>query len=263
MAHERIIPLLNTNNFRDLGGYKTVNGQTVKWGRIFRSDKLDHLSTDDLKRFNQLNISTDIDLRSQEEAENAPDQLTDNVKYVHDPVFQQDETESSRTEEYLKEPVVTEPFTGKKHMQAVYKMFVNRPQSIQAIKKVFTELLSATDSTGTLFHCTAGKDRTGISAYLILRALGVSASTAQNDYLLTNIALKNFLRGQVAALRAAGNSETIINNYVALWSADQSYLNTALTSIQNQYGSVNQFLTGGLQLTTQDIQDLQKMYLDN
>lgn len=101
-----------------------------------------------------------------------------------------------------------------------------------------------------------------MSAYFILRALGVSSEIARKDYLLTNIALKNFVNGQQAVLRAAGRSETAIDNYIALWSADRSYLNSALTTIKENYQDIDNFLHDGLKLSDDDLQQLRHTYLE-
>lgn len=262
MAHERIIPLLHTNNFRDLGGYKTIDGQTVKWGRIFRSDKLDKLSQQDQEEMTKLNIHVDIDLRSKEEITPSPDRLPDNVQYLFNPVFAQDLTQSSKSVEELGQTLQSDPMAGRQHMLDVYHGMMTSEAAAHAFRVIFDQLLGSSANQGVLFHCTAGKDRTGISAYLILRALGVDAAQAKKDYLLTNTALKNFLNGQQAMLRAAGRSDTLIDNYVALWTADPSYLQTALTTLTEQYGDVDHYLHAALHLSTQDLQDLRKLYLN-
>lgn len=260
MAHERIIPLLNTNNFRDLGGYPTVDQQAVKWGRIFRADKLDRLSDDDQHKLVQLGIQVDIDLRSDDEVKTNPDRLPHQIHYLSDPVFATDITESSKDVRSLDPTLLDQPMAGRQHMQNVYRQMMIREDSLQAFRQVFHELLS--HDHGVLFHCTAGKDRTGMSAYLILRALGVSPELAQKDYLLTNIALKNFVNGQQAVLKSSGHSTTAIDNYVALWSADRSYLNAALTTIQTHYHDVNHFLHTAIQLSEDDIHQLRDTYLE-
>lgn len=262
MVHERIIPLLHTHNFRDLGGYETVTGQTVKWGRIFRSDKLDQLSQQDQDRMVKLNIHVDIDLRSQEEITPSPDRLPDTIQYLFNPVFGQDLTDSSKNVEELDEALQSDPMAGCQHMMDVYHDMMTSEAAAQAFRVIFEQLLASPAAQGVLFHCTAGKDRTGMSAYFILRALGVNAEQAKKDYLITNTALKNFLNGQQAMFRAAGRSTVLIDNYVALWTADPRYLQTALTTLKEQYGDVEHYLNEALHLSKQDIQDLRKLYLN-
>lgn len=262
MAHERIIPLLNTHNFRDLGGYPTVNGQTVKWGKIFRSDKLSQLSDQDQQQLTTLSIQTDIDLRSKEEITAAPDQLPDHIEYLSNPVFQRDVTDSSKSVDGLSNELRSNPLAGRHHMQTVYHNMMTSQHAAHAFHTVFEQLLTVNENQSILFHCTAGKDRTGMSAYLILRALGVSAEIAKKDYLLTNTALKNFLNGRQAMLRAAQRPSTLIDNYTALWTADPSYLEAARQVIKEQYGSVENYLRSAVGLTKNDRADLRKLYLN-
>ncbi|WP_295728800.1 tyrosine-protein phosphatase [uncultured Limosilactobacillus sp.] len=261
MAHQRMIPLLNTHNFRDLGGYPTTNGKTVKWGKIFRSDKLSQLSDTDQNQLLTLNIATDIDLRSKEETTAAPDQLPHQIQYLANPVFQRDVTDSSKSVNKLDEELQQTPQAGRKHMQKVYHDMMGSSHAANAFRVIFEHLLSAPNDQGILFHCTAGKDRTGMSACLILRALEVSPAIAKKDYLLTNTALKNFLNGRQAMLRAAQHSTILIDNYTALWTADPSYLSAARHVIEEQYGGMNNYLHQALQLTDGDLKDLRQQYL--
>lgn len=261
MAHARIIPLFNTHNFRDLGGYPSTDNQIVKWGQIFRAAKLDRLSNNDQQKLVRLGVKVDIDLRSADEVQANPDRLPKEVHYLFDPVFATDLTGSSKDVRSLDPAFLDTPLSGRRHMQNVYHKMMIREDSIKALRTVFQELLS--HDGGVVFHCTAGKDRTGMSAYFILRALGVSPEIARKDYLLTNTALKNFVNGQQAALRAAGRSEAAIDNYVALWSADRSYLNSALTTIQDQYHDLNHFFHEALQLSADDLQQLCHTYLES
>ncbi|MBM6940730.1 tyrosine-protein phosphatase [Limosilactobacillus coleohominis] len=259
MAHERILPIMHTHNFRDLGGYKTTTGQIVKWGHIFRADKLDRLSKDDQAKLIQLNIKFDIDLRSKEEIRVSPDRLPDQVQYLFNPVFAQDVTDSSKNVDHLDQSLQTDPQAGLQHIQNVYHEMATSNAAAAAFQVIFKHLLS--NDGGIVFHCTAGKDRTGMSAYLILRALGVDEKVAKKDYLLTNTALKNFLNGQQAMLRAANKPQTLIDNYTALWTAHSSYLSSALSAIKDHYQDVYHYLTEAVGLSRNDIIDLRKLYL--
>lgn len=261
MAHERIIPLRETNNFRDLGGYQTTDGHTIRWQRIYRADDLSKLAADDQQKMVQLQIKEDIDLRSHDECQKQPDNIPDQVDYVFNPVFRHDETQSTNVWTELEKRMKTEPLVGKQQMINAYLDMVKTSNARKAFRQLFVHLLSLEDQDALVFHCTAGKDRTGFSAYLILSALGVDSETIMKDYLLTNTALMNFLRGQAAALRAGHHSEIEIENFIALWSADKAYLQSATQALKEDYGNVNGFLINGLKLAQSDINDLKKMYL--
>lgn len=261
MAHDRIVPLRETNNFRDLGGYKTKDGHSVRWQRIYRADDLSKLASDDQTKMVKLNIKEDIDLRSHEESSKQPDNIPDQINYIFNPVFHHDETQSTNVWAELERRMKTEPFVGRQQMIKSYADMVKTSNARKAFQQLFEHLLSQDNNDALVFHCTAGKDRTGFSAYLILTALGVDQETIMKDYMLTNTALMNYLHGQMAALRAGHHNETEITNYVALWSADKAYLRTAIQAIQTDYGNTTGFLTKGLGLSGSDLNDLKQMYL--
>lgn len=262
MSHSRIVPLFNTNNFRDLGGYHTVSGKSIKWGRIYRSDGLHALSEQDQQKMVDLNIVTDIDLRAPDERAEQPDKIADKIQYLFNPVFTRDETKSSQAFAEIIADLDKNPDIGRKTMEESYLDMVQTDRARQALRTIFVHLLSLDDPQAVVFHCTAGKDRTGISAFLILQALGVDQATANKDYLLTNTTLKNFVRGKEAELRAAGKGDIAINNFDALWTAQKSYLNQALSAMQSQYGGVKAFIKDGLGISDHDLDDLKSMYLE-
>lgn len=262
MSHSRIVPLFNTNNFRDLGGYQTTSGKTVQWGRIYRSDGLHALSDHDQEKMVDLNIATDIDLRAPDERDEQPDKIASTIKYLFNPVFTRDETKSSQTFNKIIEDLDKHPGIGRKTMEESYLDMVQTERARKALRTIFVHLLSMDNPQAVVFHCTAGKDRTGISAFLILQALGVDQATATKDYLLTNTTLKNFVRGKEAELRAAGQNEIAVDNFDALWTAQKSYLNRALQAMQSEYGGVLDFIKKGLGLSDHDLTDLQSMFLE-
>lgn len=261
MAHERIIPLRETNNFRDLGGYQTKDGRSVCWHRIYRADDLSKLASDDQAKMLKLRIKEDIDLRSHEECSQQSDRIPDQIRYIFNPVFRHDETQSTDVWTELEKKMKKEPFVGKQQMIKAYANMVNTSNARKAFQRLFEHLLSLKTDDALVFHCTAGKDLTGFSAYLILSALGVDQQTIIKDYMLTNTALMNYLHGQTAALRAGHHNETEIANYTALWTADKAYLRSAIQALKDNYGDLMGFLTEGLHLSANDINDLKKMYL--
>jgi protein-tyrosine phosphatase len=165
-------------NFRDLGGYATTDGRRVRWGTLFRSDTLHRLTTADVEEFRGLGLRTVIDLRSRTEIEdhgrvevaegtfiwhNVP--MLDNLRLVPTPP---DAAPGP-------EPASLAPGEG-------YVRMVE--QFSESLGQVFT-LLSQDGALPAVFHCTAGKDRTGIVAALILDLLGVPDDTITADYTLT------------------------------------------------------------------------------
>jgi protein tyrosine/serine phosphatase len=169
-------------NFRDLGGYPTVDERHLRWGTLYRSDTLHRLTVADVEAFRQLGLRTVIDLRSSTEIDQygrlgiSDDGLTwhnipmlDNVQLSprdpSDPLLALPPEESSPGEGYVR---IAEEFAA----------------SIAATFRI----LAGEDTLPAVFHCTSGKDRTGIVAALLLDVLGVADEVIGADYCLTEAA---------------------------------------------------------------------------
>lgn len=258
---QRILSITSGENFRDLGGYRTTDGRQLKWRKLIRSGALGNLDNTDQATLAALNLKYDIDFRSPAEVEQLPDHVPSTAKFHHEPVFGTDLTEASKTTADLDQEMMTMPNRGASHMQEVYRQMTHLNSSLVAYRNFFNYLLSTPEDGALLFHCQAGKDRTGFGAYLVLSALGVDFQTIQQDYLLTNTTTIDWVTNKLAELRAAGHSETFVNNYAQLAGVDASYLHAATSAINEQYGSVHHFLTDALQLSEHDLRDLQTLYL--
>jgi protein-tyrosine phosphatase len=173
---ERLLPLDGIPNFRDLGGYRTVEGRQVRWGRIYRSAQMDGARSEDVAYIEALRIGAICDLRSVQERQAQPN-----------PLGRRSEGPSTRAVDYdyLALPSFTAPpltraqaISGFAECYAGYARFL-APQ--------FTELFDAlaTNAHAVAFNCTLGKDRTGIAAALILSVLGVPRAAVVADYALT------------------------------------------------------------------------------
>lgn len=163
---------LVANNTRDLGGYYTKDGHQIRRRLLLRSDNLHHLDYFGGKVLQRLHLQNDIDLRSLAEIKNAPDLV--NKQYVrHEPVYTQKGVNRSRNKTF--------------QYGVIYRygtLFLTNPHAQAAYRNSFAIIAHAKGSS--LFHCTEGRDRTGLLAVLLLVALGVDKQTIINDYLLTD-----------------------------------------------------------------------------
>lgn len=265
MDNQRLLPIKNGHNFRELGGYQTSDGHTLKWGRLIRSGSLNQLSASDERVLTQIPVKVDIDFRSKPEVNAAPDRVPVTAHYFGLPVLNVDETESSQSDqEIAKEMQVAG--NGFRHMLTVYEKIAQLPSARHAYQEMF-RLLLATSQGAVLFHCTAGKDRTGFGAFLILTALGVPRETIMADYLLTNDATATFRKQWLKGLQnnsdhQLGNVNAVINNRQDLIMVHQEYLERACQVIKRLAGSPKNYLTDYLGLTNKDLQDLRRLYLD-
>lgn len=179
-AGPRVIPLEGCSNFRDLGGYRTADGRRVRMGRVFRSASLANLTDADLARLGALGIRTVCDLRGVRERERAPSRLpgADAPDVVGLPI-------EPRVGASLRDLLRREAATGEDAyalLQAAYSAYAG--EHLPRYRALFALLLKG--RMPLLFHCSAGKDRTGFGAALLLTALGVPREAVVADYLATN-----------------------------------------------------------------------------
>jgi protein-tyrosine phosphatase len=175
---ERHVDLESCANFRDLGGYTTTDGRMVRWRRLFRADSLHRLTDTDLEVARDLGLRTVIDLRSHGELKRVGRYPVDRheVTHHHLPVF--------ATLREMGEQLQTFPADAPPG-QIYVVMAAMGPEALATA----LGLLADPDTYPAVFHCTAGKDRTGILAALVLSVLGVPNDTIVADYALTQLAL--------------------------------------------------------------------------
>ena len=169
----RLVELRGCVNFRDLGGYSTADGRVTRWGRLFRADGLTHLSVDDMETLGQLGIRNVIDLRTELEVESRGRFHGDHkgMSYCHLPL-----TDTLPGAEQSPEWGDTD-FVAQRYFAMVTG---GAPVLRQAL-----ELVSQPDQTPLVFHCSVGKDRTGVLSAVILGLLEVPEETIVADYVLS------------------------------------------------------------------------------
>lgn len=172
---DRLIQLVGAFNFRDLGGYTAADGRRTAWGKLFRSDSLHALGEGDLEVLDRLGVASVIDLRTQAELDfhGRPSLTERTVSYHHLPVIR---VLSGATQTVHLEQ--TDETIGERYL---WYLDEGSASLVTAL-----HLLASPSSLPAVFHCTAGKDRTGVLAALILLALGVDVETVVADYVLTS-----------------------------------------------------------------------------
>lgn len=238
---ERQLPMSGGYNFRDLGGFRTLDGRHTKWGKIFRSDDLHNLTDEDLEYLASIPLVSIVDFRTDEEMRIAPDRnpssLVANHKLNINPgnVLVYDSI-ATKTEAEL-EGV----------MMRMNESLVSDTSCLRSYKEFFA-LLQTDEQLPLMFHCSAGKDRTGMAGALILYALGVDEETIFNDYMSSN----DYLGDKYAPLREE------YPNMKALFEVRSKYLRAGWDKIKKDYGSVDNFLTSTLHV---DIAKMRDKYL--
>lgn len=264
MTNNRNLNVTGGLNFRELGGYPTLDNQTVKWHKLLRTAGLAGLTPEDQQHLSQYGVVADVDFRSKDEQTMAPDRVPVGATYHFLPVFPaDDQTDASATEAELEQRFNGDDQAGYRHMVDVYRKMITLPSAQTAYRNFFATL-SANDAVqqSVLFHCTAGKDRTGIGAFLALSALNVDPQVIKTDYLLTNQNVMPKVEAQSAAARQDGHTETFIQNIRALSTVNADYLDAAIKVINTQYGGVQDYLHDVLKLSRNDLNNLKQLYLD-
>lgn len=248
----RYIPGLEARNIRDLGGYETVSGQRVKAGLLYRSGFLSNLPENKEAQLASLGIQHVCDLRSSAERQEKPDP---------DLNWQQIEGCASNASEAsmasFAEAVQTVQRGGEVDWgQLVTKGYSAMPtQYAEPLKALYDNLLE-NPGEPTLFHCTAGKDRTGVAAALLLLMLGVDEQTVIDDYTMSEMALQF----QGASIKLKAYPRELLEQ-PALRTTNASYIQATLDSIRQQYGSLERYYQEVLDLSKEDISVLRRNYL--
>ncbi|OOQ60881.1 tyrosine-protein phosphatase [Mucilaginibacter pedocola] len=250
---KRHVTLQGAANFRDLGGYKTKSGKTVKWGKIYRSADISKLTDADIAVLQSKNIAYDIDFRGNQESAQAPDKLIPGVKYTLLPAG------SDSLGNWMKEMAAAPK--GKDVGDSLLTSFYGNTRYLTArYKPFFDQLLTVPDNESLMFHCTAGKDRTGIAAALFLYSLGVPYETIVEDYTATNYYRtaenSRSIKGMMAMLHV---EEATAKSMMA---AKKEYLDATFTAINKQYGSVDNFIKNQLGLNNKQLTVLKSKYLE-
>ena len=252
-----ILGIEKKRNLRDLGGYKTQNGKHVKKGYFFRSSRLMDFDQAELKILNSLNIKKIYDLRSKEEVKDAPDPTLKCAEYIHSSAAARaDGTEVNFSPAAL---IAENVYSKECNDEFTHKVYGNLPFSY-AYKRMFEDIVAG--NVPILFHCSAGKDRTGIAAILILLALGVDEETAMYDYMLTNEYRKEYIErfkkdfpltkldGELAGMLLAYEGVTYTN-------ADYS-----LKRIKEKYENYHEYFEKEYNLDKDALQRLRDLYTE-
>jgi protein-tyrosine phosphatase len=243
---ERLIPFDGSHNFRDLGGYATRDGRRVRWGKIFRSDHLAELSERDLAYFSELGIRLVCDFRSGVEVADQPNRLPE-----HNPPVQINPALSGTA--LMPKEIETAIRSGNPDKLNFRQLLVdgNRFMAIEALDqyRALMRSLEREECVPLLFHCTAGKDRTGVGAALILLVLGVPEETVMQDYLLTAAYTHDRVEKMLVGIRVDSSFRVDADEIRPIMSARREFLQAALDSMRDGYGTIDHYLEKALLLT--------------
>lgn len=240
---EKHLPVKGCYNFRDLGGIRTKDGRCVKWGMLFRSDEPHTLTEEDIDYVSSIPFESIVDLRSTYEADAKPvhRRLLLNAQQHSFPLtpgnIWADTIDFSAMDTIPSDSL----------MREINRMLVKEEECNDTYRDFFA-LLQEKQQVPLLFHCSSGKDRSGMCAALILYALGVEKETIIQDYLLSN----QFMYEKYGQYRQS------YPELGPLFEAREDFLTAGLQTIEEEHGSIDRYLDKILNV---DVHQLRQMYL--
>lgn len=249
-ADERMqrTPLEGATNFRDLGGYPTQDGRTVKWGMLFRSNGLFALTDRDLDYLARLKVRLVCDFRSVEEQTTAPSRLPED-----DPPEVLSLSVRPEVGDQLRGLALSEATQVADIVAAYAAVYRAYARDHHEQFGAFMARLADAESYPAVFHCMAGKDRTGFAAAMILAALGVSSEVIFEDYLLTNT------HWELTARFPGGMDEEA---QAAFGAARREYLEAAFDELHLSHGSLDAYVREALGLSEAAREDMRAHLLE-
>lgn len=246
----------NLSNFREFGGIKSHHG-IVKKGMIYRGGPLTNLTDEEKETFLNTNVKTIYDLRSDEEISKCPDEIFETIEWKHLDISKEIHDLSADPNVFTKSITKESVFN---YMQQLYRDIILSNNS----QKLFAEMLSdmACEGKPIYFHCTAGKDRTGIAAMLILHVLGVSKEEIFNDFLKTNENIHQIIKKLDKGYQNHRGENFDVEALKPMVGVAKEYLEAAIETIESNYISLDSYIENQLNINSDRKRKLIEFYID-
>lgn len=254
------LPFVGGTNFRELGGYEADEGKHIRWGQIYRGIPTARLvGPEDRARLDGLGLRLILDLRGTKEAAALPDYVPDGARLVRlSGLCDEDGQEMSFAPADIARLLNGQPDTGFNAVQAVYRRMLSG-------NRAFRELFRALEAgeTPILFHCSAGKDRTGVAAMLILLALGAPETVIREDFARTNTCraaeIQAYCDQHAEEIARQPEREAYYRGVAGVYPEAAQFV---LDTLRQEYGSPEAYLEAEYGLTPARLMRLRRMYLE-
>lgn len=270
---QQFLPVKGIVNARDLGGYTMLDGRIVESRRLLRAAHLADATDEDIRNLERLPVTAIIDFRKEQEKMGKADREVPGARYTSLPVDPSGNAMATATEEEkkkfsgqkkfdVKKVIVFAAFNKKAQAVAreMYPTLLFDPDCQQQFARFF-RLVLETENGAVLFHCTQGKDRTGIASALLLAALGADRETIVADFDATNRVYEKDVRKYSRRVKFLGGKEEEVGVVKAFLGCNTENFIKALDRIDQEFGSLQAYLKGPIGLTDADIQTLRERYL--
>ena len=273
VSAQQFLPVKGIVNARDLGGYVVEDGRVIRNGMLLRAAHLADATDADLRALADIPVTTVIDFRKEEEKQGKDDRAIPGARYISLPVDASGNAAAEATEEEKKKITGRKKFDvrkiivfvafndkAKKVARDMYPTLLFDPGCQQQFAEFF-RLVLENESGAVLYHCTQGKDRTGIASALLLAALGASRETIVADFDATNKVYERDVRKYSRRVRFWGGKEDEIAVVKAFLGCNTESFVKALDRIDAEYGSLEAYLKGPIGLDEEKINILRKRHL--
>ena len=252
-------PIPGIRNFRSLSSVGKVNGKSLIDHRFYRCASLCHAPKESLESLvRDYHIRLIIDLRTKEEVESKPDPEIKGVRHLHVPVMEESHNGVNRHGDH--HPSYAERVATYQELGETYKKLGSDPYSLRQFGKVIKACLGLEEGA-VLWHCSAGKDRTGMVAYLLLSLFGYPRKLIYNDYLLTNGEAKRFAWKMGFKAYRTTHDRSLAHKVWRMSIANKRYLEAFDKAIIDTCGSLNSFFQEYCGLSKEDIESYRQRYL--
>lgn len=265
--HIEKLKLRKLNNTRDLGGFTTTDGRKIKRGKLIRSGKLYKLPKSTQRKLKDIGVTTIVDMRMDLECQEYPTTVMEGVNYVRVPLVCTATTGITHEKKSMARTMLAESKRIKhefgdcdNYILKTYEIILFDEASQKKLKE-FLDLVIKEEGC-ILWHCSAGKDRTGISAMLLEALLGVDEETIIDDYVMSDTFQKNKRNLQKLGLwlmPAFFKFKVFLFHQMA---AKPMYISGAMDAIKERYGSIKEYCKQALGVTEEEIETLKNKYLE-
>ncbi len=269
----RILDIEGGINFRDIGGYTNLHGQCIKWNKVFRSGQLNRVTDNGLNKIRELEIRHVFDLRSNMEIELFPSKTKsqEDIRTFEHPQFESpldkfsaDDTVKPNWSELLAQST---PAEIRKKITDYY------PQKLYSHKGIYKQMLLTLINTETpiLFHCAAGKDRTGVGATILMSLLDIQREVIIEDYLITKRELSDKVEGSMLGGTMSDDQFSDLHNHFGdmdpallkpLFDTDENYIKELFNYVDKTYGTFTNYVSEVLEIPIEDINSLKSNLLE-